>query len=124
MRVFSNLHQYDSNRGSFYVWLFGITYNECFRSYHKKNKRNEYFTIDNENYGNIANPVEEKVSSITKEHIKSTFSKLTPGQRTVVQLHDIEGYEHLEVSQILNISVSTSKSQLCRGRKIIRQLLT
>jgi len=49
---------------------------------------------------------------------------LPPGYRSVFLLHDVEGYEHEEVADMLGCSVGTSKSQLHKARMRLRQLLT
>jgi RNA polymerase sigma-70 factor (ECF subfamily) len=48
---------------------------------------------------------------------------LPPGYRAVFILHDVEGYEHGEIGLMLGCSVGTSKSQLHKARRKLRQLL-
>lgn len=48
---------------------------------------------------------------------------LAPGYRAVLILHDVEGFRHTEIGQLLGISPGTSKSQLSRARKQIRNAL-
>ena len=48
---------------------------------------------------------------------------LAPGYRAVLVLHDVEGFRHTEIAQLLGISPGTSKSQLSRARKQIRNAL-
>ena len=45
------------------------------------------------------------------------------GARTVFVLHDVEGYRHDEIGDILGVSPGTSKSQLHRARQTLRVLL-
>lgn len=49
--------------------------------------------------------------------------KLPRGYRTVLVLHDIEGYEHSEIARLMNRSVGNCKSQLHKARLRMRQLL-
>lgn len=49
--------------------------------------------------------------------------QLPPGPRRVLVLHDIEGYTHLEVATLLGVTVGTSKTQLFRARKALREWL-
>ncbi|NNF29160.1 MAG: RNA polymerase sigma factor [Gemmatimonadetes bacterium] len=51
------------------------------------------------------------------------LADLAPGYRTVLILHDVEGFRHTEIGQLLGISPGTSKSQLSRARKQIRNAL-
>jgi RNA polymerase sigma factor (sigma-70 family) len=56
--------------------------------------------------------------------IDNAVKRLPPGARAVFVLHDIEGYKHDEIGQLLDISVGTSKSQLHRARMTLRGHLT
>jgi RNA polymerase sigma-70 factor (ECF subfamily) len=56
--------------------------------------------------------------------LDKAIAQLPPGYRSVFLLHDVEGYEHEEVADMLGCSVGTSKSQLHKARMRLRQLLT
>jgi RNA polymerase sigma-70 factor, ECF subfamily len=51
------------------------------------------------------------------------LEKLPPGYRAAFILHDVEGYEHEEVAQLLGCAVGTSKSQLHKARAKLRKIL-
>lgn len=51
------------------------------------------------------------------------ISGLPPGARTVFVLHDVEGYEHAEIAELAGIAVGTSKAQLFRARRLLREAL-
>ena len=55
--------------------------------------------------------------------LERALASLPPGARTVVILHDIEGYTHDEIAGALGIDPGTSKSQLSRGRAALRRRL-
>lgn len=57
---------------------------------------------------------------ITLEH---AIAELPPGYRVIFVLHDIEGYEHNEIAEILGCSIGNSKSQLHKARMKLRSLL-
>ncbi|MFZ6009223.1 MAG: RNA polymerase sigma factor [Bacteroidota bacterium] len=59
-----------------------------------------------------------------KMDLEKAINLLAPGYRSVIVLHDIEGYKHHEIAAMLEISEGTSKSQLFNARKILRQFLT
>ena len=48
------------------------------------------------------------------------LSRLPPGMRQIFVLHDIEGYRHEEIGEMLGVSIGTSKSQLHRARMTLR----
>ncbi|MBI2374677.1 MAG: RNA polymerase sigma factor [Deltaproteobacteria bacterium] len=53
--------------------------------------------------------------------LESAVAALPEGARTVLVLHDIEGYRHHEIAALLEVSEGTSKSQLHRARKLLRE---
>jgi RNA polymerase sigma factor (sigma-70 family) len=54
---------------------------------------------------------------------KKALAALAPGYRTILNLYLLEGYDHQEIAEILNISVSTSITQYNRGKKRLRELV-
>ena len=55
--------------------------------------------------------------------LERALATLPEGAREVFVLHDIEGYRHEEVAKMLDIAADTSKSQLHRARKLLREAL-
>ena len=51
------------------------------------------------------------------------LAKLPDGAREVFVLHDIEGYKHEEIAELLGVTAGTSKSQLHRARMVLRDCL-
>jgi RNA polymerase sigma-70 factor (ECF subfamily) len=60
----------------------------------------------------------------TVERIRGAIEQLPDGYRTVLTLYLMEGYDHQEISEIMGISVSTSKSQLNRAKARLKEILT
>ena len=63
------------------------------------------------------------VGSIDRISLTRAIGELPPGYRSVFVLHDIEGYEHNEIAEIMNCSVGNSKSQLHKARMKLRDWL-
>jgi RNA polymerase sigma-70 factor (ECF subfamily) len=55
--------------------------------------------------------------------IERAVASLPPGYRTVLVLHDIEGYTHDQIASLIGVDVGTSKSQLSRARRALRRRL-
>jgi len=55
--------------------------------------------------------------------LEQSIAGLPPGARTVFVLHDVEGYEHAEIAAMTGIAVGTSKAQLFRARRLLREAL-
>jgi len=63
------------------------------------------------------------MGSVDRISLSQAIADLPPGYRTVFVLHDIEGYEHNEIAEIMNCSVGNSKSQLHKARMKLRDWL-
>jgi RNA polymerase sigma-70 factor, ECF subfamily len=62
-------------------------------------------------------------SAVDRVNLERSVEKLPPGYRTVFVLHDVQGYEHNEIAEIMGCSVGNSKSQLHKARTRLRDLL-
>ncbi len=63
------------------------------------------------------------VGSVDRIGLQKAIAELPPGYRTVFVLHDVEGYEHNEIAEIMKCSVGNSKSQLHKARMKLRERL-
>jgi RNA polymerase sigma-70 factor (ECF subfamily) len=61
--------------------------------------------------------------SVDRLQLKKAVESLPPGYRTIFVLHDVEGYEHNEIAEIVGCSIGNSKSQLHKARMKLRELL-
>jgi RNA polymerase sigma-70 factor (ECF subfamily) len=56
--------------------------------------------------------------------LERALATLPPGARAVFVLHDVEGYKHEEIARMTGVAAGTSKAQLHRARKLLREVLT
>ncbi|HEY7512802.1 MAG TPA: RNA polymerase sigma factor [Vicinamibacteria bacterium] len=56
--------------------------------------------------------------------LEKALANLPPGARAVLVLHDVEGYKHHEIAEMTGIAEGTSKAQLHRARRLLREALT
>jgi RNA polymerase sigma-70 factor, ECF subfamily len=56
--------------------------------------------------------------------LERALATLPPGARAVFVLHDVEGYKHEEIAELTGVATGTSKAQLHRARKLLREVLT
>ncbi|MFZ0962795.1 MAG: sigma-70 family RNA polymerase sigma factor [Terriglobia bacterium] len=63
------------------------------------------------------------MGSVERIGLQNAIADLPPGYRTVFVLHDVEGYEHNEIAEIMKCSVGNSKSQLHKARMKLRERL-
>lgn len=65
----------------------------------------------------------DMLSQLSLDEIIGLIRKLPDGCRLIINLYLIDGYEHAEIAAMTGISVGTSKSQLARGKHLLRNLL-
>ena len=120
IKVFSQLHTFQ-NKGAFEGWIRRIIVHTCINNL-KKNKRfNESVDIM---YASSIQTREESVPSIVQaKQIVECIRMLPLGYRTVLNLYAIEGYSHKEISEVLDIEESTSRSQYTRAKQMLEDIL-
>src|SRR5207248_3394907 len=68
-------------------------------------------------------PDERLAGSIDRLHLQRAVDELPPGYRTIFVLHDVEGFEHNEIAEMVGCSFGNSKSQLHKARWRLREPL-
>ncbi len=114
IRAITHLKTFQWN-SSLKTWLCGITIN-CAREWIRKNKAG-IFTGEVNDISSFHPAVEMKID------MSNALAILPEGYREILVLHDMQGFKHSEISQLLGISEGTSKSQLFHARKAIQKLL-
>ena len=119
VKVFQNLNQYKSE-GPFEQWVRRIMINNAIKKYHKKSNQNEFLSSDDmpEMF-----EAEEAVNNLMYAELIEMVEELPDGYRMVFNLYAIEGYSHKEISEMLLIEESTSRSQLVKARKVLQEKL-
>ena len=108
---------------SFGIWLKKIVVNRCINWIRKK-KISLVFpeTIDEEGHSTDSDIDYEQINmDVNKIHL--AIGQLPEGYRIIFSLYALEGYDHAEISDIMGISESTSKSQYLRAKKRIKEIL-
>ena len=104
---------------SFGAWLKKIVIN---RSLDHLKKRKIKFEEINEKTNQIVD-YQMEIKEVNVQVIKDAIQKLPDGYRVVLSLYLIEGYDHEEISEILGISNSNSRTQYLRAKNKLRELL-
>ena len=102
---------------TFGAWLKSILINHCINNLKKKKTDLSYY----EKVPDVVAEEEEEIIYDTSAIIKS-IENLPDGYRIILTLYLLEGYDHSEISQILGISESTSKSQYSRAKEKLRKI--
>lgn len=113
MQVFKKIKTYKGT-GSFEGWMKRLFVNRAIDNFRKNKKLNFYEDLENvQNKFVIQNNAHDILS---KKELLQTIQELPPGYRIVFNLYAIEGYSHKEIAEKLNISESTSKTQLMKAK--------
>ena len=122
IEAFKNLERFEY-RTSFGGWLKQICIN---RSINQLKKR-KIDLVDLEQVAGYDSaeeqPVDEIEIQLQVETVKKGIMQLPDGYRTVLNLYLLEGYDHEEISEILNVAESTTRTQYMRAKQKLLQLL-
>ena len=114
--VFSKIGQYNS-KGSFEGWLKRIAINTSLQSY-----RDNVGVYDIVNEGNIEDvSVDINDDNLSIDFLLKIIQELPDRYRLIFNLYVLDGYSHVEISELINISTGTSKSNLARARMILKE---
>src|SRR5580698_4702868 len=115
---------------AFSTWLHRMTVNVVLMRLRKKSlptdSLEETLDPDQENSSpkrDVGAPDLRLSGAVDRVNLERSIEKLPPGYRTVFVLHDVQGYEHNEIADIMGCSVGNSKSQLHKARTRLRELL-
>jgi len=103
-----------------YAWLFRIL-NNCWQDHLRSRRDMQEF--DENDYVHPSTPEMLVTQQQKVMQVRAAIAQLSPNQRQVVTLVDLEGLTYTEVAQILELPIGTVMSRLCRARKILVDLL-
>lgn len=121
IKAFQRIHQF-KGEVTFGAWLKRIVVNgsiDFLKSKHQK-------TIElDEGYMHIADDENWEVDeTVSINEVKNRIEELPEKYKYVVQLFLVEGYDHKEISEILAISETASRTRLLRGKKHLKEVLS
>lgn len=120
IKVFSQIHTFRS-QGAFEGWVRRIIVHTCINNLKKNKKFNESVDLIHATTHQVR---EESIPSIVQAKQVVECIRLLPlGYRTVLNLYAIEGYSHKEISMMLEIEESTSRSQYTRAKQMLEDIL-
>jgi RNA polymerase sigma factor (sigma-70 family) len=120
IKVFTNLNTF-RNEGSLEGWVRKTIVNTAINLYKRNIKYLKDIGIEQAEV--IQNTEPNSLDKISVGELLNLVRELPTGYRVVFNLNVIEGYSHKEISQILEISENTSKSQLSRARHALQKKL-
>ena len=120
IKAFTKLHQYKGDV-TFGAWLKRIVVNTCLDAI--KARKMELNQINEETMSIVEEDSWEVDDSVTAQEVAEAIESLSDPYKTVVKLFLMEGYDHQEISEIMQISESASRTNLFRGKKRLKEQL-
>jgi RNA polymerase sigma factor (sigma-70 family) len=121
MKVLDSLSDYDSSR-PFKSWYGKILVNTAIDHYRKNLKHNDYIPINTITETSEQEP--EIETELSVNDILTLFRHLPVNYKITFNLFEIEGYTHEEIGQMMGVTASTSRANLARAKKMLRELYT
>jgi RNA polymerase sigma-70 factor (ECF subfamily) len=118
-KVFKTLESFAQKGGNLEAWIYRIMVNTAI-DYLRAELRHQHSDIEKTVYVEDTSDV---ISDMSAEDIMRLVNKLTPAYRTVFNLYVVEGYNHKEIGDMLNISEGTSKSNLAKARAKLQDMI-
>jgi len=118
-KAFKNISKYESSK-AFLPWLGRIVTNTAIDFYRSNLKFAGHMDIDD-----IEGPAQVTMvyEKLAYEDLINLVQNLSPAYRTVFNLFAIDGNSHEEISELLNISIGTSKSNLFKARLKLQEMI-
>jgi len=113
VKVYKNLERF-AGRSKLSTWIYRIAMNHCI----DRTRRRRLKTVELSSA--IASPRRDHDARLALER---AIGELPPSYRSVFVLHDVQGFRHAEIAEILKITPGSSKSLLHRSRRILREKL-
>lgn len=120
--AFRKLHTFEG-RSTFGAWLKRIVVNKCISVLQRRKMEFEPLEYAEAEVAAPASLPEIHEGALTSDRIRDAIDELPEGCRVVFSLYMLEGYDHQEIADILGVSVSTSKSQFHRAKKLLQEKL-
>lgn len=119
IKIFKNIEKYDPGT-SLKNWMVKIVVNTAIDNFRRRESKK---TVELDNVYSLKTKEPNALQIITAEEIINAMQKLTHIYRVVFNMFVVEGYNHKEIAESLNISESTSRSNLVKARKKLKEIL-
>lgn len=119
IKVFKNLLKFRGD-GSFEGWMRRIFVNTSIEHFRKKVK---LYNVTEVQENTIEDTDLNILDTLAEKDIIILVNELSPGYKTVFNMHVVEGYSHKEIAEMLGITEGTSKSQLSRAKDVLKKSL-
>jgi RNA polymerase sigma-70 factor, ECF subfamily len=117
IRVFRSLPEF-RGEAAFSTWVHRVAVNSALQGLRSRNRHDSRET---ELPAEL--PGRQRDGTILRLSLEAALARLPDGMRQVLLLHDVEGFTHDEIGEMLGVTAGTSKSQLFKARAKMREIL-
>jgi len=121
VKIFSRIDQVSSAE-KMEGWMLSVAVNTAIDHYHRK-KRKDVFAYAPPRHDVADTAYELILDNLTDEYLIQLINELPDGCRVIFNLSIVEGYSHQEIATLLNVTESTSRSQLHYAKQILKERL-
>lgn len=121
IKIYKNINSY-KGEGNFEGWMKRILINNCLN--HIKKEKKYVFELGESLSEQPTSNWDEAIDVLSFDEILSVINKLPLGYKTVFNLSVFEGYSHKEISDLIGITESASRSQLTKAKGKLKEELT
>jgi RNA polymerase sigma-70 factor (ECF subfamily) len=124
VRAWEKLHLF-RGESSFATWLHRLAVNVVLNERKTEGRRRNRFEEEDEEHGmdSFIGVVGMPLAPGDLLDLEKAITRLPPGARRVFTLHDVEGYKHEEIAEMLGVTTGATKAQLHRARLLLREAL-
>jgi RNA polymerase sigma-70 factor (ECF subfamily) len=130
VRAWEKLHLF-RGESSFGTWLHRMTVNVVLNARKSDGRRQSRFEENDDEMGGIDSMAASSTSGVVGMplppgdllDLEQAMKRLPPGAKRVFVLHDVEGYKHEEIADMLGVTTGATKAQLHRARLLLREAL-
>lgn len=120
IKIFNKMKSLEKS-SSLEPWMKRIMINTAINSYHKNLKHYYNQNIDDVQIENSEEERHEYMPHISPDQVLKSVQELPEGYRMVLNMYVFDGFSHKEIADQLGVSVNTSKTQLLKARKKLKQ---
>lgn len=119
VKVFKNIGTWQG--GAFEGWMRRIFVNTAINHYHQNRKYNDH--VDSSYAEMLTSNTDSAIDELSNQELLDLINKMPEGYKMIFNLHVVEGYNHTEIAEMLQIAEGSSKSQLSKAKAYLKKLI-
>lgn len=120
IKIYKDLKQFNPSKGAFKPWAYRVVINVCLQKI--RAKKSNLIALDSSEVNHLNDGDHDRIiETLSLQELTKLIQTLPEGYRVVFNMFVIDGYSHKDISKALEISESTSKTQLLKAKRKLQQ---